>query len=1060
VTASALLDREGDSLEDAVRAVTDLLKVRVRELEAAVDSLARHGTSARKQGASEKACEELGGLEERLRDLLQRAASELDRAQARLAALEREAAAEHDSKAVEVALATSMEAVAQAESSAELAASDDTAAQARQMISVALTQVNEVLEAAQGYGPEAKSVALREFGSLRARCEEAELRLASWSGGAAVLGGKAAADSAAAASAAEGDGEAAEDDAPLMAMAVEPAADDDAELGEVTEMAVVDSDAEDATSMEEWVSKVTAQVLAVETKARRAIETAQVVLLHNESEDHESSVRLCCELLEETLAVVAKAEKACARRAASARAKEAAAGIVQALDSLAQRVLVERSRLSQELDAAHTRVEKLRRQSRDEREAKAAEFALPAVREAVDAAEDAVEAIIFQAGDMDWRRTQLETGVEFASEYGEEIKKALDGTQQAAEAALTSIGAAKARLQAQVNAARQLPAEAQKAALEELAPLRQRLAEAQEKLAPFKLARKEYDEQLSAKEELESLARRMAAVEAEIEGVATLLAAPISTSGADDTGASARAALAPVQAALNKAFTAVEDKATIGLSDLLRERLTSLRDRGMAAQAKLVELKDAAERRQHRASGGALLQRGRREAEKAAEWLKQIMEVQEPFAGREVLPEAQAAPALVAADKLAVEAEPALQACKTALLELLVEAKQTLEGLSSVEVSRELAALQARVDEVALAATQLKVDTFARRTKSQMAEAVEAVVAAESAAARSLEVAAPLGEDNLEATPFPVKKVQEACAKVAESLKAASAASAAAQRAVDEKRRDPKDQVSPSFHTQLTKLAERLGAAEATVNGLKRCTQEAEGNCKLLQAQKAELAALAAKVDEVELLTLPLGDERPSDEVSEAQESKAASVLLVQDTVEGFQQRAEALADNPHGAMKLAMGRLLPGVAKLRERLRAARAGNRAVERALCRVLMRQGKPKLEPAQAAMAKAEQAEGPFLKGIEILEPALHQATVAACEAAATEARKVMAKARTTLEGQLREVATFGCADEPLSGRACVEALRGLLQHLKGLEAKLASYEGETKDRKRSAAGFAK
>ncbi|CAE8735682.1 unnamed protein product, partial [Polarella glacialis] len=89
----------------------------------------------------------------------------------------------------------------------------------------------------------------------------------------------------------------------------------------------------------------------------------------------------------------------------------------------------------------------------------AAEDVMPLVTVAVEEVEDAVEAVVFQAGDLDWRRTQMETAMKYSDEFGDDIEKALDETQEATDKAQAALDAARARLDSQARAIRVLPAE-------------------------------------------------------------------------------------------------------------------------------------------------------------------------------------------------------------------------------------------------------------------------------------------------------------------------------------------------------------------------------------------------------------------------------------------------------------------------------------------------------------------------------------------------------------------------------------------------------------------------
>jgi len=196
-----------------------------------------------------------------------------------------------------------------------------------------------------------------------------------------------------------------------------------------------------------------------------------------------------------------------------------------------------------------------------------------------------------------------------------------------------------------------------------------------------------------------------------------------------------------------------------------------------------------------------------------------------------------------------------------------------------------------------------------------------------------------LSEDNLEK--ISKDDLAAACAKAQQPEKAARAACAAARSALDERHKDPRNWSSPSFHTQLTKLSNRLEAATEQLDGIKAAATDAETNRKTtLKDQKAALAKLAKTLEQVEVLALPLGDEK----TSEASEDKTAeAVTNAQEALLSWSRQAENFKKNPHIAMRLAMLRLIDEAKRLQQRFddvkestrdQRERAQKRAKERA------------------------------------------------------------------------------------------------------------------------------
>ncbi|CAE8690033.1 unnamed protein product, partial [Polarella glacialis] len=95
--------------------------------------------------------------------------------------------------------------------------------------------------------------------------------------------------------------------------------------------------------------------------------------------------------------------------------------------------------------------------------------------------------------------------------------------------------------------------------------------------------------------------------------------------------------------------------------------------------------------------------------------------------------------------------------------------------------------------------------------------------------------------------------------------------------------------------------------------------------------------------------------------------------------------------------------------------------------------------------------AEEVEGPFLKGIEILSPALALETIALCEAAAASTQKALEKARLFFAESCKEAASFKCEDPAL--RLSVQSLTKLSARVHTVAQKLRQYCKDMEGRKR-------
>merc|ERR1740129_439586 len=163
---------------------------------------------------------------------------------------------------------------------------------------------------------------------------------------------------------------------------------------------------------------------------------------------------------------------------------------------------------------------------------------------------------------------------------------------------------------------------------------------------------------------------------------------------------------------------------------------------------------------------------------------------------------------------------------------------------------------------------------------------------------------------------------------------------------------------------------------------------------------------------------------------------------------------AQELANNPHEAMKLAMEKLLEQSRTAQTRLDEAKALVREqIERAFARIFSKEAREETQSAAATFRKADEAEGPFLKGIENLSAQQTAAAVAACEGVAETAQAALDKALASVRAKQEEAAGFRCDDS--ASRARIADLNSHLKQLTTLGEKLHKFKEVTAGRKRSA-----
>jgi len=1024
MTRSVLVS-ECEVLEEAVKAATEMLEAQHKALVKVQASIARHTKAGKERKALSSEMEaELSVLEERTQSTKVAVEAELQKAWHRVAEFEKAGAEERDTRSLEVALPLVMEIVAAAELQAEAAATDEAAAKAEAALNNASKKVAAAEAQAKKYAPEAKKAALGEYELLQKRCGGAQKRLAVWAGGASKLEGV---DSVTAM----------DMDTDLAVVDMED--EDDLGRDDVQD----DDDVEDDIDLREneRIGRSTSRVEEEELRVSRALETVQAML----REDSGGVDELVCRQVMDLI----RAQDASLRRCSRVLERDAGAcPKAKALKSLKPRVEVLRKRIFSSFSRAKTALSQAKKSSRQNDGLAAMDQALPSVLAALIEAEEAVDAVELDVGEAQCRQAQVEMGDDFASQYETSVNQAIAETEVAVGQAQRLILAARQKIDKQLQAARQLDGETKKTAFSEVAPLRSRLVAAHQKLKPFARARQEYQHRLDAAKSLQEAAEALASCEAEVEE-----AHQEAKRGSCEAAIEAiEVNVPPFQISLTKALELVERKMS-GSDATLKENISRLQTRGQEVQSKLDELRYLLCEQRQRVAGTSLLNMALEDTLKAEAHGQKMDEAEAPWLtggpngeGREVLPEAETENAIAACEEAMRGAEPVIETVRLNFAERQVDLRQLPEGAARSESSDELLRLETRVDAVAVKVTQLKVDTFARRTKLQLGDVIERLVAAEAAVKKTGQAAKPL--EQADSAKLTSKLIQKTCADILASEGAAAQACQKAREAVVAKRRETKFTTSPSFRTQLSKLEARLDLIQNDLLVLKNEAKAGEEAKQSVKAQRDSVAKLATEVDRVELLTLPMGDERPGDE---AEERMAHAIAKAQEAVTALVQKAEASVAGRNGRiMKAGAPWILEQAEPLQLKLNEMRTSTKErCHGALSRTVLRGCQEKVDAAEDKLRKADEAEAPFLKGIEASSTAETRKIIAKCEVAAAAAQHSVDEARVALKAIMGEVRMV---HDTSGDKSASEELAKLKRRLEKTAEKLSQYFSDTEERK--------
>lgn len=585
------------------------------------------------------------------------------------------------------------------------------------------------------------------------------------------------------------------------------------------------------------------------------------------------------------------------------------------------------------------------RQARESEDVKVALAMLPEVTMLVEQAEDDVEEVAVKVGEQN-------AGTKVLQILGEEGMQVVEQTQIAADKAQGSITAARTLADNLVKISKQLPAAQAQPVLDDIAQLRKRTADAQKKLNPHKKARSEFNQKLRIKDEADKFNVEMVALEADVEKAAKAFA----SASSEEEVLTAESALPSLLATLSANMREVEEKVQSAPGTSLASLLAIL-ERAKEARTKIDSLKTNSRDRRKELKASSLLEEAKSAVGKVEAWSAKMTKAEEPWAGNvEVVPEKTALPALDTCAKLAEEAEPEVKAAKKLVSEKLVDLRQLPEGPLRFDTQEALVKLQDKVEKIALAVSQLKRDTYARRTKLMLSDEIVAVSTAEDKIEKLAEVGKPLSEDWLVSGKEP-KGMKAACSKVLEVEGGAGKEVAKARGIVEAKKKDAKFGTSPSFRTQLLKLSTRLDAAEKTHTKLKAAAGVAKDSKKTFTDQKKTLTTLTDEVDAVDLEALPLGDEEVSEE---ANKDLADRMHSIASKLRTWCESAKDLAEHhPHGSLNHAMQTLVDEGTKLQSRLVEARetAGKR-LNRYSCEIYLKEAKTAMEQIEAGEVESK------------------------------------------------------------------------------------------------------
>jgi len=740
-----------------------------------------------------------------------------------------------------------------------------------------------------------------------------------------------------------------------------------------------------------------------------------------------------------------------------ARASGAAPGVLTAINKLSIRLRPLQANLVAEITRVDGQLGKAKllaaqQKQMEEQQAKIAEAEkrdaeawqgeLPEVTDVVGQAEDAVENCTQMASPL------LDT----AAEDMEDKSAAMEEVEKMAANAQEVIIEARTMLTKKVQAVKQYAPEVKKASSGDISSLQTKLMDAQKKLNPLKKFRQEFEQRLAAKKVLAEILVKVE--EAELEVEKAIVQGDSATAGqmseeelkaADETTVAAHAAIL-------ETVKMVEPKIRTA-QGILRDELVQVQDRIKKCREKLLEVQQLLKGQREAFTSQAGLEAAREKVEAAEATLDKMSESEMPFLkGIEVLPKEEALTAINDSEAASKTSETAVLSARAFLNQKKIEAIKYANKEMAKTVTAELEELQQKIEEVAKKLDSFKKETSARKVAAISAEINEQAGEAEQQTQTMLEMTKVLSSDGL--SDISIDDLKSTCEKAAVSEKAASSALLEARKLLSEKQREAKTggKADMSLANELTKIQARLNAVQQELTKQRKAAAVGEHLIKsktILVEEEEKMKTLDADVEKVDSLATPV-DEKLTDkaiqELALALEAASSSVVAILKTLQAN------LAGAPAQTKELFTNLVTRGKAaqETLEKVATSTKGEREVF--LAGTYSTEAKAKLAAVEAAMQKVDDAELPYLKGIEILPLQEATETIAKSEEAAEAMHKSIGEGKTYIASKMVEVKKFG--EE--AGKPVLEGFAKVNEEISAFAKKLVAFKSDTASRKRTAA----
>lgn len=633
-------------------------------------------------------------------------------------------------------------------------------------------------------------------------------------------------------------------------------------------------------------------------------------------------------------------------------------------------------------------------------------------------------------------------------EGSEDLTKALDEVEATAKEAQDKITEARKAITAKLTEAREFQMEVRKKAMTEYSALQTKLSDAQRKIMPFRTFKRDFQAKVKAKQALTEFADKLNTAELEVEKAAMMGIAAESGQMSEEEIIACQKVAEPALAAVTAAIKEIELKHKSAQS-AVREELNVLKDRGNEMRKKCEGVLNTMKSQKQGISAQQMAASVVEKVTAAEEALSACQDAEMPFLkGIEVLPAEESNKAISDCETAAAKADAALNQAKTLIRTKQSDARKFPKELQE-KANKELTQLLARADACGKKIADFKKETNDRKLNAIMAEAVEAIKGAEMKVKAHAEVAKVFSEDLNSVTEEAIKDAME---KAPDLEKEAVAAMTEAKKEVATKQREAKGNTAM---TAMQKLQGRLKVANDELMKNKKASTYGDKLIKGKEALAEEMGNVdkaEAEVAKVEKLAEPVAAvDNPTDE--ECAELGDA-IVSAQNSIKATSKSVESHLGVGVPPLKAAFSKVADRNKKVQERLdKVLGAGKKGLrERALGEAYVREGKKKTAQVDSFVEKVNEAELPFLKGIEVLPLMEATSTIENSEKAAQELQQSISEARNFIAAKSVELRAF--ADKEKT-KPLIEELTNLTGRINGAAQKHSAFKKDTDARKKNA-----